>query len=74
MFKLKDRVTARINGTEVKGVITDVQTVYGEEWRYEVEYKDKETGLTVKELVYFEEITLDESSVVVPVVSTKGKK
>ena len=74
MFKLEDKVTARINGEEIKGKITDVQTVYGEEWRYEVEYTSKETGTTVKELVYFEEITLDAPVVAAPVVGIKGKK
>lgn len=65
MFKVEDKVTAKINGETVDGTVKDVQTIYGNEWRYVVEYKDL-TGGTVSELVYHEDVAA------VPIKVTTG--
>lgn len=62
MFKVEDKVVAKINGKEVQGIVKDSQA----EWRYVVEYKN-EAGETVSELVYHEDVTAAPAKVQTPV-------
>jgi hypothetical protein len=56
MFKVEDKVIAKINGNEVQGIVKDVQTIYGKEWRYVVEYKD-DAGDTASQIIYHEDVS-----------------